>query len=177
MKEKKITEEEKIEKVVEEKGEKEAETAPEAEPEEQELRLEDKPSNLEEELKELRKKNEELEREISQRKAMSERLEREISEFSDIFPETALSEIPDDVWTEVKSGLPLSAAYARHERKRTMGERKIAQANTVARDLSSGPIKNGGGDYYYTPDEVRKMSAAEVKKNYSHIINSMKHWN
>lgn len=173
----KITEEEKIEEVEEETNVKEVSPASEVESEEQGMQVEDKQSTLEEELKELRRKNEELEREILQRKALGERLEREISEFSDIFPETALSEVPDDVWSEVKRGLPLSAAYARHERKRTIGERKITEANTAARDLSSGPIKNGGGDYYYTPDEVRKMSAAEVKKNYSHIINSMKHWN
>ena len=29
---------------------------------------------------------------------------------------------------------------------------------------------------YYTPEEVRKMSRAEVKANYTCIIESMKHW-
>lgn len=30
---------------------------------------------------------------------------------------------------------------------------------------------------YFTPEEVRKMSQAEVRENYQKIINSMKFWN
>ncbi|MBQ8207863.1 MAG: hypothetical protein IJZ89_03915 [Clostridia bacterium] len=130
----------------------------------------------ENELQELRRKNDELRRELEERKALSGRLESEISEFSEMFPDVALTDIPESIWAEVKSGLPLSAAYARHERKRVLGEKRAAEINNTVRESSSGSV-SGTPDYYYTAEEVRKMSAAEVKKNYSHIINSMKRWN
>lgn len=127
----------------------------------------------ESELEALRKKNAELTSELEERKKLTERLEGEIDEFSELFPDVALSEIPDSVWDEVKRGLPLSAAYSRHERKRFLDEKKASEINNSARELSSGALGKAE-DYYYTPDEVRKMSSAEVKKNYSHIISSMK---
>lgn len=131
---------------------------------------------IESEIETLRKQNEELMRELEERKKLTSRLESEISEFSDMFPDVPLGDIPDGVWAEVKSGLPLSAAYARHERKRVIEEKRAEKANNSARESSSGSV-SGSTDYYYTADQVRKMSASEVKKNYSHIINSMKHWN
>lgn len=137
---------------------------------------EEKNEQQESELEALRRQNEDLKRELEERKTLSGRLETEISEFSEMFPEVALTDIPESIWAEVKSGLPLSAAYARHERKRTLGEKRAAEANDTARDNSSGSV-TGTPDYYYSAEEVRKMSAAEVKKNYSHIINSMKRWN
>jgi hypothetical protein len=128
------------------------------------------------ELDALKARNAELEKALEERKSISERLEGEISEFSEMFPDVPLSEIPDEIWNEVKMGLPLSASYARHERKRTLSQKKAEEANKNAIEKSSGSV-TGTSDHYFTADQVRKMSAAEVKKNYSHIINSMKHWN
>ncbi len=128
------------------------------------------------ELEMLRARNAELEKEIADRKGLSMRLEKEISEFSEMFPDVPLTEIPDDIWDEVKRGLPLSASYARHERKRQIAQRKADEANKNAMEKSSGSV-SGTTDHYFTADQVRKMTASEVKKNYSHIINSMKHWN
>ncbi|MEE0968465.1 MAG: hypothetical protein U0M06_03745 [Clostridia bacterium] len=128
------------------------------------------------EIEELRRKNEQLTRELEEIKKQSSRLEKEISEFSEMFPDIPLSEIPDEIWSEVKKGLPLSASYARHERKRTNAEKRANDANAAARELTSGSIGRSE-ENYYSPEDVRKMSASEVKKNYSHIINSMKHWN
>ena len=134
------------------------------------------PDAEENELEKLRKENKALSEELEQRKKLSERLEEEISEFSEMFPQIPLSEVPDEIWAEVKKGLPLSAAFARHEKKRTQNEARVKEVNENARERSSGAM-SGAEDYYYTPDEVKRMSSAEVKKNYSHIISSMKHWN
>ena len=129
----------------------------------------------ENELETLRMQNEELRRELEERKAIAERLESEIGEFSEIFPDVPLSEIPDDIWNDVKKGIPLSASYAKHEKKRMMNEAYALSVNNSSAEKSSGSV-TGSTDRYYSPDEVRKMSASEVKKNYSHIISSMKHW-
>ena len=144
--------------------------------EEEKKAAEENEEPIESEIETLRKQNEELMRELEERKKLTSRLESEISEFSDMFPDVPLGDIPDSVWAEVKSGLPLSAAYARHERKRVLEEKRAEKVNNTARESSSGSV-SGSTDYYYTADQVRKMSASEVKKNYSHIINSMKHWN
>ena len=128
------------------------------------------------ELEALKARNAELEKALEERKSISARLESEISEFSEMFPDVPLSEIPDEIWEEVKGGLPLSASYARHERKRSLSQRKAEEANKNALEKSSGSV-TGTSEHYFTAEQVRKMSAAEVKKNYSHIINSMKHWN
>ncbi len=137
---------------------------------------ENTPAEETNELEILRARNEELEKALEERKRISERLDGEISEFSEMFPDVPLSEIPDEIWNEVKKGLPLSASYARHERKRTLSQKKADEANKNAIEKSSGSV-TGTSDHYFTADQVKKMSAAEVKKNYSHIINSMKHWN
>ena len=128
------------------------------------------------ELETLKARNAELEKALEERKSISERLEAEIGEFSEMFPDVPISEIPDEIWNEVKKGLPLSASYARHERKRALSKMKADEVNKNAAEKSSGSV-SGTSDHYFTADQVRKMSAAEVKKNYSHIINSMKHWN
>lgn len=137
---------------------------------------ENEPAEEISELEALKARNAELEKELEERKSISARLEGEISEFSDMFPDVPLSEIPDEIWDEVKKGLPLSASYARHERKRTLSQTKAEEANKNALEKSSGSV-TGTSEHYFTADQVRKMTAAEVKKNYSHIINSMKHWN
>lgn len=140
------------------------------------MTAENEPAEEVNELEALRARNAELEQALEERKSVFDRLEGEISEFSEMFPDVPLSEIPDEIWNEVKKGLPLSASYARHERKRNLSRIKAEEANKNALEKSSGSV-TGTSEHYYTADQVRKMSAAEVKKNYSHIINSMKHWN
>ncbi|MBE6538493.1 MAG: hypothetical protein E7671_03405 [Ruminococcaceae bacterium] len=137
---------------------------------------EESPKEEESELETLRRKNAELTSELEERKKLTQRLEGEIGEFSELFPDVSLSEVPSEVWDEVKRGIPLTASYSKHERKRILNEKKASEINNSARELSSGALGKSE-EYYYTPDEVRKMSAAEVKKNYSHIISSMKRWN
>ncbi len=154
--------------------------------EEKKTKIDEEPKNEEEkqdadkqtesEIEQLRRQNEELARALEERKSISGRLEAEISEFSEMFPDVPLARIPEDIWAEVKAGLPLSASYARHERRRTLAEQSVEKANNAAREASSGSVTSSP-DYYFTADEVRKMSSSEVKKNYSKIINSMKKWN
>ncbi len=128
------------------------------------------------ELEALKFENSALLKELEERKNLSMRLENEIGEFSEMFPEVSLSEIPEKIWNEVKRGLPLSASYARHERRISLARKKAAEINNAAREMSSGSI-SGGSDNYLSPEEVRKMTPGQVKENYTHIINSMKHWN
>lgn len=49
------------------------------------------------------------------RRAASARLEKEICEFSEKFSGVSLSDVPDEVWEEVKKGISLSEAFAEYK--------------------------------------------------------------
>ena len=108
--------------------------------------------------------------------AAERRLSAELREFCSLYPETPTQAIPDEVWSRVKEGIPLAAAYALHER-RLLCERKAADAaHADAKTRSSGALEGPTGVMPYTPAEVRAMSANEVRQNYTAILASMKRW-
>ncbi len=129
---------------------------------------EDNTSDLHAELEDLRKRLE-----------TAERTAREISagwrEFSELYPEADLSALPDSFNAALERGIPPAAAYALEMRRREVTRAKIEAADRKARELSSGRI-NGAEDSLYSPDEVRAMPPAEVKKNIEKIRRSMKSW-
>lgn len=105
------------------------------------------------------------------------RILSELSEFSELFPDTPVNSIPESVWEAVRQGAPLLASYALYE-KRIKNERaRIAAINGKNASASLGKAGVNTPGEYFTPDEVRKMSAAEVHANYSKIKASMQKWN
>ncbi len=130
-----------------------------------------------ENIEALRAELEALKAEFEEKKRALEKMSREFGEFSEIFPTTDIKSLPDSVWEEVKAGIPLAAAYALYEKKCAIRAEAANNANLKNSALSSGAIGREVTENFYTPDEVRAMSRAEVKKNYSKIIESMKKWN
>ncbi len=106
-----------------------------------------------------------------------ERADREYDEFTQLFPEMSLSELPDSVVEGVQSGLTLCAACALYERRRDRALVEAERANDENRERSFVLHSDGGNDPYFSQDEVREMSPGEVHKNYKKIIESMNHWN
>lgn len=100
----------------------------------------------------------------------------EYAEFCRLFPGVSLASIPDEVAASVNSGVPLSAAYALYERRRLAEIELAEKVNSKNRELSFAVKRNDAADGYFSPDEVREMSATDVKANYSKIIESMSHW-
>ena len=139
----------------------------------EETDTEEKEPSVEEMLRELKALREEL---LEKRKAF-EKMSRDIGEFEELFPEKNVNEIPDSVWESVKTGIPLAAAYALYERKNAIRRDAAESTNTVNSARATGPIGRDVTETFYTPDEVRAMSRAEVQKNYSKILESMKKWN
>ena len=96
----------------------------------------------------------------------------ELAELRELFPEATLDDLP----TEVKeSELQLAAAYALYDcRRRRL--REIAEAeNKRNAERSAGGISDGD-DGSYSPDEVRRMTRDEIRKNYDAVLRSMKRW-
>lgn len=134
-------------------------------------------SNETDDVEALRNEITELRRKLDERQGYFERMNREIGEFSSLFPERTLSEIPDSVWDEVRSGIPLAASYALYEKKLNTARKKAERVNSKNKESSTGAIGRTTVEGFFTPEEVRAMSRDEIKKHYPKIIESMKKWN
>lgn len=134
----------------------------------------DPPDNTEEAV-DLRSELESL----RQRLETAERTAREISagwrEFSELYPDADLNSLPDSFNSDIERGIPPAAAYALEMRRREIRRLKIEESDRRAREMSSGRV-SGTDDGLYSPDEVRAMSPAEVRKNIEKIRRSMKSW-
>lgn len=124
----------------------------------------------------LRAELEQLRGQIAARIETYERMAREYDEFREIFPGRDMSSLSEEVWEGVRQGLPLAAAYAYEEAKQKKRREIAAEVNRKNSNLSSGAIDGRGGGVFFSPGEVRAMSAAEVRSNYDKIIGSMKLW-
>lgn len=113
---------------------------------------------------------------LNERITTHERIAAERSEFSALYPDVPLTSLPDSVWEDVRCGIPLAAAYALSERKAHLKALEADSQNRANSHRSVGAHSTSGTDYF-SPAEVRAMSAAEVSRNYSAIIRSMKKWN
>lgn len=96
-------------------------------------------------------------------------------EFRALYPDTAEADIPDEVWDSVNEGIPLAAAYALWTRREEL-RRQSAEAINRKNADGWGRAENAPSAEHLSPAEVRAMSPAEVRKNYSRIVESMKHW-
>ena len=108
--------------------------------------------------------------------AIYNKLSSELIEFSELYPEVSLASIPDGIWESTKAGIPLSAAYALAEKKAAVIIGKARVINGQNKSLSSGSVGSSKKEDFFSPDEVRAMSASEVKANYEKIIRSMSKW-
>ncbi|MBQ7375506.1 MAG: hypothetical protein IJW52_01305 [Clostridia bacterium] len=104
------------------------------------------------------------------------RILAEIGDFVVLFPDVPVEELPDEVWESVRAGAPLAAAYALYEKKKYAEAKRIAAINAKNASRSPGAAGTDTASEYFTPDEVRRMSRAEVHANYSKIKESMKKW-
>ncbi|MBR2906608.1 MAG: hypothetical protein IKC26_01010 [Clostridia bacterium] len=96
----------------------------------------------------------------------------ELGEFFELFPDVPFADIPVSVR---ESALPLAAAYALYERRERRRMERVERANEANRARSAGRVSDGE-ESFYTPDEVRRMTPAEVRADYDAILRSMKRW-
>ena len=110
---------------------------------------------------------------------IAERTSREISagwrEFTELYPEADVASLPDSFNAAIERGIPPAAAYALELRRKEVRLARIKAADQRARELSAGKL-DPADDTLYSPDEVRAMPPAEVRKNIDKIRRSMKSW-
>lgn len=126
-------------------------------------------------LDELRSELKQLRQQLNARDAFWERIGSEFREFGELYPEISPDAIPDSIWEQVRRGIPLAAAYALAERKKTQAMKLAQKANEENRRRSAGAVTGTEKDYF-TPAEVRAMSRNEVRENYQKIMQSMQQW-
>lgn len=134
-------------------------------------------NNTENELELLREQVKRLTQELSEKDAHSERIAAELGEFYELFPDTDIKALPDEVWAGVRSGTSLAASLALYNHRVSSREAKAREINSRNSALSTGQVGASGNSQYFSPDEVRAMSRSEVRANYSKILESMKKWN
>lgn len=155
------------------------EDAPEAVPETELPDAAEIQSAPEESIEFLRQQISDLRSQISNLEAMRDtqtRVLEELADFRDLFPEVEINAIPESVWESVKKGTPLIASYALYEKRMEAERARISLINTKNASKSAGIAGINTASEYFSPDEVRKMSRAEVHANYSKIKESMKKW-
>lgn len=133
----------------------------------------------EENIESLRQQITSLRGQISELEAMRDtqkRILEELADFRDLFPEVEINAIPESVWDSVKKGTPLIASYALYERRMEAERARISLINAKNASKAAGIAGKNTASEYFSPDEVRKMSRAEVHENYSKIKESMKKW-
>ena len=126
-------------------------------------------------LSALRAELNRLREELTRKQEVTLRLGRECAEFRDLYPDVPLSAIPDETWDAVRSGIPLSAAFALSERKRARLEEAARESNLRNRSRSAGEVTQGTSGYF-SYEEVKNMSRAEIRENYNNILLSMQKW-
>jgi hypothetical protein len=127
------------------------------------------------ELDELRSELNLLKASLAERDARSSRVRKEYDEFRTLYPDVALNSLGDSVWNDVESGIPLAAAYALEERRRTHEAELARLCNADTKKRSAGSVQCGA-DGEFSPSEVRAMSPSDVRKNFSRIMRSMQKW-
>ena len=155
------------------------EDAPEAVPETELPDAAEIQAAPEESIEFLRQQISDLKSQISNLEAMRDtqtRVLEELADFRDLFPEVEINAIPESVWESVKKGTPLIASYALYEKRMEAERARISLINAKNASKSAGIAGINTASEYFSPDEVRKMSRAEVHANYSKIKESMKKW-
>ena len=151
--------------------------ATEIEAEEQMTVSPDTENATENELELLRDQVKRLTEELNEKDARAERIAAELSEFYELFPDTDIKALPDEVWAGVRAGTSLAASLALYNHRVSSRESKAREINSRNSALSTGQMGASGNSQYFSPDEVKAMSRSEVRANYSRILESMKKWN
>ena len=106
-----------------------------------------------------------------------EKMLGQLSDFAELFPSVEIKSIPESVWDSVRSGTSLAAAYALYEKRVAAENMRIEKINSLNSLKSAGAAGKNTASEFFTPDDVRKMSPAEVRANFSKIKKSMTKWN
>lgn len=132
-------------------------------------------------LEELEASPEELDRKelenFRRERDVKKNLEGELELLFEVFPELDIDSIPDAIFEKCPDGKGLAAEYA----LMTLVEKKKSEEQKVKEEENEKAavpeVKGVAEEAYFSPEDVRKMSEKEIRKNYKTIMKSMEKWN
>ncbi len=99
---------------------------------------------------------------------------REKKIFGELYPKVAIDEIPDAVLKEAKDeGIPLAAAYALYARRLEIESENAAEKLIKSAVRTSGAVSQPPPERLFSIDQIRAMSAKEVKRQYKAVMKSL----
>lgn len=102
------------------------------------------------------------------------RQDREKKIFGELYPKVAVDEIPDAVLKEAREeGIPLAAAYALYARRLELESEKAAEKLINSGVRTSGAVGRQPSEQLFSIDQIRAMSAKEVKRQYRAVMKSL----
>lgn len=115
--------------------------------------------------------------ELERQRQAEDRRRADLSEFRELFPDVAITDVPQEVWDGVGHGMTLTDAYMRYDRRESI-RRARAEAANAANAASAPPAQTPAPE---TPknlsrEDVARMSREEVRRNYDRILKSMPLW-
>jgi len=102
----------------------------------------------------------------------SEMIKKDVALLKELFPDLSIDDIPEDVWKEVEKGQSLAGSYALHFIKKIKEEAKIRFINEQNSKKAPPKVLNDNEEKnYFSPEAVKKMSRADVRKEQLHPLN------
>jgi hypothetical protein len=109
-------------------------------------------------------------------KRLRENLSAELEEFKLLFPDADIEDVPDEVWEAAPDGKGLCAQYALYLKRLSLKKESAEKKNEENGAAAVPEVGGSDKEIYFTPEAVEKMSRAEVEKNWTAILESMKKW-
>ncbi|MBQ4037848.1 MAG: hypothetical protein IJC84_06980 [Clostridia bacterium] len=104
-------------------------------------------------------------------------MEEDVALFHELFPALSAEDIPEEVWREVEAGESLAKSYALYAVKEYREQERVRAVNEENAKKAPPAVRHDGGDGdYFSPEAVKGMSPAQVKKHYQAILTSMDSW-
>ncbi len=106
------------------------------------------------------------------------KMQADITLFHSLFPDVKAQDIPKEVWDSVEEGESLAASYSLYAVKTFREEERIRKVNEENDKKAAPRVQSDpGGEEYFSPEAVKQMTRAEIRKNYNKILTSMEKWN
>ena len=115
-------------------------------------------------------------RAAKRKEAQKAALAEQIQKFRKVFPDVKSDGIPQEVWDDIKDGIPLPYAYALYLAA-TQGNKKYAEGiNAKNNGMAPPPVNAHDDEGELTMEQVEAMSPEAIKRSFPKILRSLNKW-
>ena len=108
--------------------------------------------------------------------ARKAKLAEDVKRFRQLFPDVKSEGIPESVWKDMSSGIPLPYAYALYLAA-SQGDKSYAESvNAKNSGMAPPPVTPNEEEGELTMEQVEAMSPEAIKKSFPKILRSLGKW-